>query len=512
MRRVLAIVGLAGVCAVFAVIAQGSGSGDSGGKYWVQLDNAFGLITGGDLKIAGVRAGKITELKLDRKTNRALVGITITENGFGSLRTDVRCESRPQSLIGEYFLDCLPGTASKELKPGSTIPVSQTASTVAPDLVNNVLRRPYRERLAILIDELGAGVAGNATNLNDAIRRASPALRETDKVLALLGRQNKVLADLTVNADKVVGDLAANRKDVGRWVLKARDTAVASAERRQDIALGFRRLPAFLEQLRPTMAALGATADAQTPALRNLGASADQLQRLFENLGPFANASRPAFRALGNASVTGSQAVRAATPVVQQLNSFSGQVPELSKNLKIVLRHLDDPKYAVEDDPRAARASGRPEPTGYTGLEALLTYAYDQTLSTNIFDQNNHILKIGVFNGDCANYADIKRAKEFGKECAAALGPSQPGTTFPDPTRPPGATDFESRSGRAGAAGTGSGAKAQTIDLPPLLPGLPDPPPFTIPAAKAPVVANPAKKAPATDDAAASLLDYLVGK
>ena len=34
----------------------------------------------------------------------------------------------------------------------------------------------------------------------------------------------------------VIGDLAANRKDVGRWVVEARDTAAASAERRSDIA------------------------------------------------------------------------------------------------------------------------------------------------------------------------------------------------------------------------------------------------------------------------------------
>ena len=37
-----------------------------------QFDNAFGLIQGGDLKIAGVRAGKITDIKLDKRTKHAL--------------------------------------------------------------------------------------------------------------------------------------------------------------------------------------------------------------------------------------------------------------------------------------------------------------------------------------------------------------------------------------------------------------------------------------------------------
>src|SRR3954449_7265264 len=110
MKRALAAIVIllgASALAVFATGASNSKSTD----YWVELDNAFGLIKGGDLKIAGVRAGKITDLKLDKKTLRARVGFEITRNGFGSLRTDVHCDSRPQSLIGEYFVDCKPGIA-----------------------------------------------------------------------------------------------------------------------------------------------------------------------------------------------------------------------------------------------------------------------------------------------------------------------------------------------------------------------------------------------------------------
>ena len=50
----------------------------------------------------------------------------ITEKGFGSLRSDVFCETRPQSPIGEYFLDCLPGTAKRELRAdGGRVPVER---------------------------------------------------------------------------------------------------------------------------------------------------------------------------------------------------------------------------------------------------------------------------------------------------------------------------------------------------------------------------------------------------
>lgn len=444
MRRVLLTTVVLLAAGALAFLATGASNGSSTGKYWVELDNAFGLVNGGDLKIAGVRAGSITDIKLDRKTNRALVGFKITVGGFGSLRTDSTCDVRPQSLIGEYFLDCQPGTAQKTLKPGAVIPVTHTTSTIAPDLVQDVLRQPYKERLRIILGELGVALGGNGANLNAALRRAVPALRETDKVLGTLATQNRILASLTVNADKVIGDMAANHNDVTRWVVKARNTAVASAERRQAIAAGFKRLPAFLEQLKPAMAALGNVADNQTPALQNLDASSQRLTKFFKLLGPFADASRPAFKSLGNASVKGADAMRAAPPTIQALNNLSTGAPELSKNLAIVLEHLDDRKYAVEADPRS------PGGKGFTGLESLLFYVYNQTLDTNVYDRNSHFLKVQLIpNGDCADYADVKRAKSpatkdatgvtpgmtIADECSSTLGPNQPGLNYMDPTK-----------------------------------------------------------------------------
>jgi virulence factor Mce-like protein len=426
MKRLAATAVVLVACAALVLFATGAGGGGGGGEkgtYWVQLDNAFGLVGGADVKVAGVRAGKITGMKLDRRNLKALVKIKVTKGG--PLHADTFCETRPQSLIGEYFIDCQPGTSRDVLKAGATVPVTHTASTVAPDLINDIMRLPYRERLRIIIDELGTGLAGRSGDLNSAIRRAVPALRETDKVLRILGEQNKVIRDLTQNSDTVITAIARNKRDVGRWVVEARNTAEASAERRTALAQTFHNLPAFLSELRPTMAELGQTADAQTPALRNLGAAAGQLRRFLEDLGPFSNASRPAVRSLGQASQTGREAVTAAQPTVSLLRQFATSTPELGKNLAIVLEHLDNRQYAVENDPRS------PGGQGYTGLEALLSYVFDQALSINIHDGNSYILKVALFaDKDCLAYANGQAAKSNPK-CSAALGPNQPGINQP---------------------------------------------------------------------------------
>ena len=208
-------------------------------------------------------------------------------------------------------------------------------------------------------------------------------------------------------------------------------------------------------------------ADDQGSALHNLDASSQQLTTFFDQLGPFADASRPAFRSLGSASKTGDRAVNAAPPVIAQLAAFAAGTPELSKNLSIVLQHLDDRKHAVEKDPRS------PGGQGYTGLEALLQYVYDQTTSTSIFDQNNHILKVGAFVGPCANYASeetLKKDPSLERQCGSRLGPIQPGLSYPDVTKRATPAEARDRGARKRADGN---------------PGLP------LPAVPAPVDAAP---------------------
>ncbi len=218
-------------------------------------------------------------------------------------------------------------------------------------------------------------------------------------------------------------------------MVETKETAAASAERRADIAAGLRRLPTFLRELRPTMAALGDASEAQTPALANLNASADQLATFLENLKPLSESTQVNLRSLAEASRKGRPAVKAAQPVVAELNQGTKNAPELANNSAIVFEHLNDRKNAVEKDPRS------PGGEGYTGFEAVLQWLFDQSQAINIYDKNGYILKVNLFHSKCSEYQNPKTLKEhmaedpsFYKDCAAILGPNQPSITTPDPT------------------------------------------------------------------------------
>ena len=443
MRRILVSALVLVVAGAFLVVAGGASNGTPNalGTYTVQLDNAFGLVTGADFKVAGVRAGTIKSIDLDQKTLHALVKIQVTQTGFGQFHSDVTCDSRPQSLIGEYFLECQPGNSGPVLKPGSVIPVSHTSTTIAADLLNNIMRMPVRERLTLIINELGAGLAGRSGDLQAAIRRAVPALTQTDNLLKLLADDSKTLQDLTSNSDSVVTALSNNRAQVQRFIVEANNAATHTAAQNTSLQATFHKLPAFLEQLQPAMLRLGQTADANAPALSNLNASSSEFARLLKDLVPFSSSSAVAIKSLGQASVTGTQAVTAAGPTVAHLNTFAKQTPELGQNLAIVLRDLDNRSRAVERDTRS------PGGRGYTGLEALLVYVFNQTLAINTFGPFGHQLAVDSFiDPQCAPYSTpgsiaLALAK-YGpsyRHCYGWLGPNQPGVNETDPSNPNGA-------------------------------------------------------------------------
>jgi hypothetical protein len=171
-------------------------------------------------------------------------------------------------------------------------------------------------------------------------------------------------------------------------------------------------------------------ADGQGSALQLLSNSSGELKTFFRLVPPFANASKPALSSLAAASRTGRKMIPPLRPIVAQLNNVARRTPELSGNLAQVLSDLDNRKRAVENDPRAARQIGKPgSKAGYTGLEALLQYVFNQAVAINAFDQNGHLLRVNaVVSSKCGPYA----AKNKYPECRAWVGPNQPGITSPD--------------------------------------------------------------------------------
>src|SRR5436305_1887857 len=113
MRRILVSAAVLLAVGAFLVFTLGASGGSSDPTYRIELDNAFGLVNGADFKVAGVISGSIKSIGLcytDKAAHcqnplHALVTVQASQRGFGQFHQDAFCQSRPQSLIGEYFVE-----------------------------------------------------------------------------------------------------------------------------------------------------------------------------------------------------------------------------------------------------------------------------------------------------------------------------------------------------------------------------------------------------------------------
>ena len=368
---------------------------DTRDHYFVRaiFDNASTLVTGEDVKIAGAPVGVVSDMDVTAD-KKAAVTLRIDDEGFVPFKEDASCIIRLQGLIGERFVECEPGSAASprlaRIEEGDgegerLLPVENTSSPVDLDLLNDVLRLPYRERFGILLNELGTGLAGRGEDLNEVIHRANPALRETDQVLQILARQNRGLARLASNSDRVLEPLARERERFAHWIVAANETGEATAERRTDIARGFDRLPPFLRELRLLMADLEGFTDQGTPLLDDLGAAAPDLGRLIRGQGTLADASRESFPSLGDALERGRPALIRARPLVQDLGRLGNQLAPVSGDLDKLTASL--------------------QKTG--AIERLNDFLYYVALTTNGFDSVGHYLRAGLVTNTCTEYATV---------------------------------------------------------------------------------------------------------
>ncbi|HEV7528753.1 MAG TPA: MlaD family protein [Solirubrobacteraceae bacterium] len=399
-RGAAAVVAILAVAATAAAVLLTTSAGGSNGGYTVRaiFDDAGNIIPGENVKIGGVKIGTVGSVTATPQAKAAVV-LNISNPGFKDFRADASCTVRPQALIGEKFVDCLPtqprvaGTplppALKKIGHGHEgsgqylLPVQNTHSPVDVDLLGDISRLPERQRFTILINELGAGLAGRGSDLNVVIRRANPALQELDRVLAILSSENKVLAKLAVDSDQALKPFAEVRNRVADFIVQSNTVAQASARHRGALARNLALFPQFLKQLGPAMERLARFADQTTPVFNDLKVAAPGINKVFTNLPAFSNSSSAFFKSLGATSKVSGPALTSLQPLLGRLAALGKEAKPFSFNAAELLTSL--------------RSTG--------GLERILDFIFLGAGSTNGYDALGHFLRSEVVGEVCLTYA-----------------------------------------------------------------------------------------------------------
>jgi phospholipid/cholesterol/gamma-HCH transport system substrate-binding protein len=236
--------------------------------------NVQNLKTRSPVRIAGVEVGKVTKVE-PKEGGAADVTMELKEDAL-PIHDDARAQIRSRIFLeGNFFIDIEPGSPSKgDLDDGSTLPVTQTASTVTlPDILD-VLDSDVRTDLQTFLHEYGtvALQGGGAKAFNRAIDSFQPAYRYgalTNDALLGVDPDHDVQR-LLRGQQRTFAALASNPRDLKELVTDLNTTAGAIAS--QDAALEA-AVPALRDTLREGYPALGEL-NAALPTLRTFAREA----------------------------------------------------------------------------------------------------------------------------------------------------------------------------------------------------------------------------------------------
>lgn len=412
MRKGLITAGVIAVVVVLILLVSG-GSGSGGYKVRAIFDSGGFLVRDEEVRVAGANVGSIDSVEVtlpgeisgydedgepEAIPGKAVIVMDIADPGFQDFRGDASCVIRPQSLIGEKFVDCrttlprAPGTPPppplREVPDGQRgagqrlLPLQNNGNSVDPDLIRNIQRLPYAQRFRIIFNELGAGLAGRGKDIEEVVKRANPVLRDVNILFRKLRDQRVQLTKLAADSDAILAPLARERASVAGFFTNSGAAAQASAEEGAALQESFRKFPEFLREFRSTMASLRGFSDAAAPVFTNLDRATPAFTEATRLLAPFSRASTVAIKSLGETGVVAGPKLRAADPIAKKARDLarSGAVP-VSKLAKFLVN---------------TKKTG-----GWNGLADLI---YNTTATINGFDRYGHFTRTAVRLTNCLNY------------------------------------------------------------------------------------------------------------
>jgi ABC-type transporter Mla subunit MlaD len=411
IKRLIAAAALVLVVVLVVLLVSGGGS-NNGYVVRAMFDNGAYMVAGEQVRVAGANVGEIKSVGVTMpgdvvaykdgepvtRPGKAFMEMEITDPSFQDFRQDATCQIRPQSLIGEKFVDCrptlprAPGSepppSLKQIPDGEPgagqylLPLGSNGTSVDPDLINNIQTLPYAQRFRLIFNELGAGFAGRGADLEVLVKRANPVLRDVDKLFGILSDQRDELAQLASDSNEILGPLARERRHVAGFISNAGAAAEASSEKGEQLEAALDKFPTFLREFRATMTNLEGFSDAATPVMEDLGTAAPSLTDATRTLTPFSEATTVALKSLGAAGEASGPIFAEADPVIRKAT-------ELSKSGVVPTREFANLTTSLEKT---------------EGWNSLVELIYNTSLALNGFDQYGHFGRAYVSLADCIEY------------------------------------------------------------------------------------------------------------
>ena len=214
--------------------------------YRADFSDVSGLQVGDDVRVAGVRVGSISDIKI---VNHDTARVSFTVQKSRPLPTSIIAQLRYRNLVGQRYLDLEqgPGKTNAILKPDQIIPLKQTRPAVDltvlfagfqplfQGLDADSINKLSGEIIAALQGEGGSfdllfSTLGDLTNsLADKDHLIGEVIDNLTSVLTTIGNRDAELSNLILELRQFVSGLAQDRTTIGNAINGINDLATSTA-------------------------------------------------------------------------------------------------------------------------------------------------------------------------------------------------------------------------------------------------------------------------------------------
>jgi phospholipid/cholesterol/gamma-HCH transport system substrate-binding protein len=275
----------------------------TGSSYTIQVhfDDAGGLVTGAQVRIAGVTVGDVTGIGLT-SNSQADITISVADSHYIPLHRLTRASIRAvgQAGVTNHYVELTPGPSSQPaLRSGAALPASMTTGYVSLDAILNSLDPATRASIRQFVSRSSQIYAGSGSAyFNGTLGKLSPALGALSGFSGQLASDQADLSRLISTADQAASAIASRAPDLRAAVANTATSLGALAQQRNALADSLQRAPAVLHEARTTLALGGRAVTALRPALREMPAAAKPLGAVLDSLPPSLGSVTPAIAQL----------------------------------------------------------------------------------------------------------------------------------------------------------------------------------------------------------------------
>src|SRR3954465_199491 len=179
-----------------------------------EIPNGQKLIEGNEIRLGGFRGGgahkrrPVTKTVNGQTKTVALVDMKL-DKAAEPLAVDTQVAVRPRSALGLQYLDISPGKAAKKLRPGDTIPITQSKpQAVEYEDVFSTFDKKTRDNSRSALKGFGDAFAGRGASINRAIAAFNPFFRHLTPVMKTLDDPNTELDHFFKNLGQAAAEAA----------------------------------------------------------------------------------------------------------------------------------------------------------------------------------------------------------------------------------------------------------------------------------------------------------------